>query len=126
MSDYTIKLGDLVAQGELRIESIESLPEGLDLAPFSDPRHEDQHVLSHSERGSHHLLTSEGVEVLERRDAPEGVRVLYAIVRNPEGARLYQNAGDAHGAYHLPAGVYEIGRDREYDPMREQARRVAD
>lgn len=124
MTDYVVTKNEAVAQGELRIENVDSIPNGL--VPFADEKHNGAFVLSHSEKGNHHLLSSEGVEVLERPDAPPGVRMIFAIVKNPQGARIYQDASNAHGGYQLPPGKYEIVRDREFNPFADEARRVAD
>ena len=110
------------AQGEIYGRMIEALPEGL--VPF-DEKKGSAFVISHSETGHHHLLEVEGVEVMERvNDVPAGLRILYAIVKEP--TRLYQDAAVPHGEHVLPAGIYELGIAREYDPIMEQARRVAD
>lgn len=80
-------------------------------------------IISHSESGHHHLLDRD-VTVLEKPDAPQGMRVLYALLAEP--TRLFQDAGDAHGDHMLEPGLYEFRIAREFDPFSEQVRRVAD
>lgn len=111
------------AQGEIYARKVDQLPD--DLAPFSERSESGDWIVSHSESGHHHLLGADGVEVLERtNDVPEGMRILYAIVKEP--TRLFQDAAHPHEAHDVPPGIYEMRIAREYDPLMEQARRVAD
>lgn len=106
-------------QGEVRIEKIDALP--ANLKPFAE-RTGKGWIISHSENGNHHLLT--GGDVMERVDAPAGMRVLYAILKEP--ASLIQDASAPHQGFDLEPGIYAFRVSREYDPFAEQARRVAD
>lgn len=111
------------AQGEIYARKIDALPEGL--APFGERDRAGNWIVSHSETGHHHLLDAAGVDVMERtKDVPEGIRILYAIVKEP--TRLWQDAATPHDAHEVPPGIYEMRIAREYDPITEQARRVAD
>lgn len=111
------------AQGEIYARSIAALPEGL--APFEERDSAGRWIVAHSETGHHHLLDAPGVEVMERtKDVPEGMRILYAIVSAP--TRLWQDAQVPHEAHEIPPGIYELRIAREYDPIMDQARRVAD
>lgn len=110
------------AQGEISIFAIDTLPEGL--VPFNETDQGGRAIISHSESGNHHLLDAPGVTVLEKPDAPEGMRILYALLDKP--TRLFQDAGDAHGEHMLEPGIVEFRIAREFDPFAEQARRVAD
>lgn len=107
------------AQGEITIFRIDRMPEAT-TAPVE--RSDGGTIISHSESGHHHVL-SHG-DVMERRDAPAGMRVLYAIVDRP--ARLYQSAAVPHEPIVLDPGLYEFRCAREFDPFSDQARRVAD
>ena len=111
------------AQGEIYARSIDALPENL--TPFTEKDQKGRWIVSHSETGHHHLLDAPGVEVMERtQDVPEGMRILYAIVKEP--TRLWQDASAPHEAHNMPPGIYELRIAREYDPLMEQARQVAD
>ena len=111
------------AQGEIYGRKIETLPDGL--TPFKEKNAKGEWIISHSESGHHHLMAADGVEVLERTtDVPEGMRILLAIVKEP--TRLYQDAANPHEAHDIEPGIYELRIAREYDPLTEQARRVAD
>ena len=110
------------AQGEIFGRKIDNLPDGLEA--FNDTQ-KGAFIISHSESGHHHLLGDEGVTVLEKKtDVPTGMRILYAIVKQP--TRLFQDAAKPHDAHDLDAGLYEFRIVREFDPISEQARRVAD
>lgn len=110
------------AQGEITIFAVSALPEGL--VPFTEIDKAGRAIISHSESGNHHLLDAPGVTVLEKPNAPGGMRILYALLDKP--VRLFQDAPDAHGEHMLPAGVIEFRLAREFDPFAEQIRRVAD
>jgi len=111
------------AQGEILFRQVEQLPD--DLVEFTEKNKNGEWIISHSEKGNHHLLECDGVIVKERtRDVPPGVRILYAIVENP--ARLYQDAATPHEAHTMPVGYTEFRIAREFDPILQQARQVAD
>ena len=109
-------------QGEITIIELDAAPAGFANMPKAE-RHGKGWIISHSESGHHHLLT--GGDVREQvKDVPAGMRVLYAILENPEA--LIQDAQTPHGQYDLGAKFYCFKMAREYDPFAEQARRVAD
>lgn len=110
------------AQGEISFFRCEgAMPEGL--VALNEKDCLDRPIIGHSESGNHHVL-DRTVAVMEKPDAPAGMRILYAMLDEP--AALLQDASDAHGSYDLPAGLYEFRIAREFDPFTEQARRVAD
>ena len=108
-------------QGEVRIQRIDQLPEGL--TPAQERDAQGRWIISHSEKGHHHVLPAD-VEVLER-PMSDGLKQLYAIVKNP-GAAMIQTASVAHEAAEMPPGLYELTISREYDPFGQQTRRVVD
>lgn len=112
-------------QGEVRIERIEALPEGL--SPFTAKTPQGDYIVSHSESGHHHLLDGDCVDVMERELPPEfgaGMKVLYAIVKEPTAMR--QSAAKPHETAPMEPGIYEMTISTEVDPFTKQARRVAD
>lgn len=110
------------AQGEITIFRIEgAMPAGL--VAHSEKDRCGRPIISHSESGNHHVL-DRAVDVLEKPNAPEGMRILYALLDRPTA--LIQDAPDAHGEHVLQPGLYEMRIAREFDPFAEQARRVAD
>jgi hypothetical protein len=109
------------AQGEITIIKVDAFSHTEDTAKVE--RTDKGWIISHSESGSHHLLT--GGDVMERTvDVPQGMKILYALLE--EDAELIQDATVPHKGYALPAGLYEFRIAREYDPFAEQARIVAD
>ena len=113
----------IIRQGEVRMEPIAGLPDGVDLFEVAPVK--GVIIVGESEGHHHHVLDADGVTVMERKtDVPEGMRILYAIVRNP--TKIHQTAGNPHGAHDVPVGIYAIRIKREFDPFAEQARRVAD
>jgi hypothetical protein len=110
---------DIQAQGEVYVRRIDELPDGLTpLAPEGGVA-----IVAHSEQGHHHVLDTAHAEVLER-PMTDGLRILYAIVREPTALR--QTAATPHEEMPLAPGLYEMRLAREYDPFAEQIRRVAD
>lgn len=110
------------AQGEIMVfRIIGAMPEGL--AKHGEVDRAGRPIISHSESGNHHVLDG-CVDVMEKQDAPEGMRILYALLDNPTA--LIQDASDAHGSHMLEPGLYEFRISREFDPFAEQVRRVAD
>jgi len=110
------------AQGEITIfRIIGDLPAGL--VPHTEKDELGRPIISHSESGAHHVLDAT-VDVLEKPDAPDGMRILYALLDKP--VKLLQDAPDAHGEHMLAPGLIEFRVAREFDPFSEQVRRVAD
>lgn len=111
------------AQGEVKVYKIDAIPEGFDTLEVERDQHGNS-IVSHSEKGHHHVLDRD-IEVIERKDAPTGMRILYGIVKSPTSLR--QTASVAHDEIALTdAGIYEFRISREYNPFADEARRVAD
>ena len=121
MNTARIIKADVGDQGEVHFEPIDALP----VATFQPAeRTANGAIISHSESGHHHLLEGD-CDVLERTsDVPEGMRMLYAILKEP--TRLFQDAANPHDAFELPPGTYEFTIAREWDSFTKQARQVAD
>jgi hypothetical protein len=115
----------LVIQGEVRVYKIDAIPADIESRPAEQTAAGDW-IISHSESGHHHILPGGDADVIERVDnVPTGMRILYAIVRNPTALR--QDAPVPHGEIPHDAGsIYEHRISREFDPFAEQVRRVAD
>lgn len=110
------------AQGEITVFKCDGeMPAGL--VAMTEKDKSGNPIVSHSESGHHHVL-DRAVAVMEKPDAPEGMRILYALLDGP--TELKQNASNAHGSHALEAGLYEFRIAREYDPFMQQARMVAD
>lgn len=111
----------LGAQGEIRIFRIDKVPAGL--KPL---KREGEHlIIGHSETGHHHILVADRAQVFEADTAPEGMRILFAILESP-GSLEHLRGHDTHAPHAFEPGAYMFRADREYDPYAELARRVAD
>lgn len=109
------------AQGDLLIRRIDSLPAGA--KPVQSEK--GLHVVAHSETGHNHVIADRSnvtlyttgdpmvsyLQVIEATDATEALL---------EHLRSY----DTHETIKIPAGTFEIRRQREYSP--EGWRRVED
>lgn len=111
----------LGAQGEIRCFRVDAMPKGL--KPLV--REKGHLIIGHSETGHHHVLLAERAEVFEATTAPEGMRVLYALLETPGELRHLRDY-DTHGSHFFEPGIYMFRADREYDPYAELARQVAD
>lgn len=110
------------AQGEVMIfRCVGHMPAGV--KPLTDLDRHGRPIIGHSESGHHHVL-ERAVAVMEKPDAPAGMRILYALLDEPTA--LIQDAGHPHAPHMLEPGLYEFRIAREYDPFMEQARLVAD
>ena len=109
-------------QGEVSVEAIDAIPDGLTPVKIEADGHI---IVSESESHHHHVLLEKDVVVFEKtKDVPAGLRVLYAIVKNPTA--LIQTAPDAHEEMKILPGMYEIIVGREFNPFLDEARRIAD
>lgn len=112
----------LGAQGEIRMFRVDDIPAGV--KPL---KRENGHlIIGHSETGHHHVLLAERAQVFEAETAPEGMRILYAILESP-GELKHLRDHDTHKSHAFQPGDKIMFRtDREYDPYGELPRRVAD
>ena len=114
----------LGAQGEIRIFRVDKIPAGA--KPVEKEAGEAHHIIGHSETGHHHVLVAERVKVFQSDDAPEGMRILYAILESP-GQLAHLREFDTHAPHAFEAGDIIMFRcDREFDPYGDRARRVRD
>lgn len=111
------------AQGEITIFHIEKLPENARAIEAPERDRNGDLIISHSEQGNHHVISGD-TQLLEHPNPPEGMKILYAILDKPDEIR--QNATVPHDTIALDAGVMMFRIRREYDPIMEQARQVAD
>ncbi len=115
----------VAAQGEI---TIRRLGEGLGTKTgYTElkPEH-GKFVIGHSETGHHHVLDRvEGVQVFTKDQAPEGMKVLYAILDEPTSLD-HLRPHDTHESLLLEPGEYEFRIAREFDPYAELARISAD
>lgn len=109
------------AQGEITIRKIDALPEGVSAMKPEGGKY----IIGHSETGHHHVMTLDRKQVFEADTAPEGMKVLYAILEEL-GELVHERGHDTHETIGFEPGIYEFRLGREYDPYAELARQVAD
>jgi len=70
------------SQGEL---TFVKLPEDADMSgkAFADTDTDGRWIIGHSETGHHHVMDRAPVQIVERDNAPIGVRILRLIVAEP-------------------------------------------
>lgn len=112
------------SQGEL---TFTKLPDNADMTGvvFADVANDGRWIIGHSETGHHHVMDRTPVQVVERREAPVGVRILRLIVAEPVTCQ-HLRSFDTHAPVNLAPGNWEVRTAREYDPLAKIARRVAD
>jgi hypothetical protein len=100
-----------IAQGEVYITPIASIPDGaVPVKPEGG-----RYILGHSESGHHHVVSAAAVDVLEppaTERIPEGVKQLYMIVKKPTQFEHLRHH-DAHAPHTLAPGVYRVRNARE-------------
>lgn len=112
----------VAAQGEITIRRIANAGAS---GTLLKPEH-GKLIIGHSETGHHHSLAhSRGASVTVLERAPEGMRILHAILAEPNQL-IHERGHDTHETIDLPAGEYEFRIAREYDPYAELARKSQD
>lgn len=115
----------IAAQGEITIIRIgDAKPGDHDGKPLA--LEGGKLIIGHSETGHHHVLertSGAAVTVLDR--APEGMRILHAILAEPNKL-IHERGHDTHETISLPPGEYEFRIAREFDHYAELARQSAD
>ena len=110
----------VAAQGEIRITKVESIPKDAALVKPENGKH----IIGHSETGHHHVL-ERPAEVYSATHPTTGMKVLYAIIKEPN-ALVHERSFDTHEGCALEPGIYQFNPGREFDPYKEIARKQAD
>ena len=113
----------VAAQGEITIIRVSGVkrPVGKPL-----PVESGKLIIGHSETGHHHVLErTEGATVTVLDRAPDGMRILHAILAEPNKL-IHERGHDTHETIDLPAGEYFFRIAREFDHYAELARSSAD
>lgn len=114
------------AQGEIFITRLGPVPKKAKVAGQPLALEHGKLIIGHSETGHHHVLernVGASVTVLER--APEGMRILHAILEEPNKL-IHERGHDTHETIALEPGEYEFRIAREFDHYAELARQSAD
>lgn len=105
-----------VAQGDIMIVAVSAVPEKARLIESEGGRF----ILAHSETGHHHIIMERpGVKF----SAMDEFRSYLTVTGDPADL-VHERSFDTHETIRLPAGTYEIRRQREY--VSEGFRRAAD
>lgn len=115
----------IAAQGEITIIRIGGVPKSKKLPGTAMQAEGGRFIVGHSETGHHHVIAAKGASVTVLDRAPEGMRILRAILENPTSLDHLRDH-DKHDSIKLEPGLYEFRIGREYDPYQETARRQAD
>lgn len=103
-----ITIHGLVAQGDILIQPIDALPDGVRQTKAQG----DWHVVAHSETSHHHSVSAR-VARLMRGDDP---LVCYLVVDGPYADLVHQRQVNPHETVRLPTGCYKVTRQREFTP----------
>jgi len=112
---------ETVAQGDLYIRRIGSLPNDCVQVPATNGRH----ILAHSETGHHHVMLAKRVTV-HRSPTDDGklLRLFFEVTGDEPVALEHLRPFDTHEPIMFRPGFYEARRQREYTP--DGSRTVAD
>jgi hypothetical protein len=115
----------IAAQGEITVIRLGGVPKDKKLIGEALKAERGHFIVGHSETGHHHVIAAKGASVAVMERAPQGMRVLRAILENPTSLDHLRDH-DTHESIKLEPGLYEFRIGREFDPYAEIARRQAD
>ncbi len=117
----TVTFKNRAAQGDLMIRRIDKLPSGLVKATSEN----GFHLVAHSETGHNHVIADRPNVALYTTGDPM-ISYLEVIEATDATETLLEHlrSFDTHETIKIPAGIFEIRRQREYTP--EGWRRVED
>lgn len=104
-------------QGDVMFRRVGQLPSGIEAAKVEGGRY----IVAHSETGHHHVIDSRNAQMLIDKT---NEFIAYLAVSGDGADVVHERSFDTHETIHLPAGNYEIRRQREYIP--EGYRKAAD
>ncbi len=96
------------AQGDILIRRIDTMPTDV----VAQEPIEGRHIVAHSETGHHHTLDSTGANFYRAANDP---MIMYLVV-DDEVDLIHNRSFDTHKTLRIPAGTFEIRRQREYTP----------
>lgn len=120
------KFVKVAAQGEITIVRVGDINSATKLAGEPLKPEHGKLIIGHSETGHHHVLEkTKGATVTISGSAPTGMKVLHAILTEPNKL-IHERGHDTHETIDLAPGEYEFRIAREFDPYAELARRSQD
>ncbi len=115
----------IAAQGEITIIRIGDASK-VKLSGSALPLEGGKFIIGHSETGHNHVLERKaGASVTVLDGAPEGMKILRAILTEPNKL-IHERGHDTHEAIELAPGEYEFRIAREFDHYAELARQSSD
>lgn len=116
------KFTKTAAQGEVNIQLIAEIPEGL--TPFEPEG--DFYIIGHSESGNHHVLERGPVDVFIGEKTSSGMQVLYGLVKSPTRVRQLRD-GNPHDTIALNTGdKIRMWPSIDYNPYADAIERARD
>ena len=102
------------AQGDLLIRRIPALP-ATGLKPLATEN--GNFIVAHSETGHHHVIAERpNVQVFTSEDPMISYLQVIQATEATEALMEHLRSYDTHETIQIPAGIYELRRQREYTP----------
>lgn len=102
------------AQGDLLIRRIPALPT-TGLKPLATEN--GNFIVAHSETGHHHVIAERpNVQVFTSEDPMISYLQVIEATEATEALMEHLRSYDTHETIQIPAGIYELRRQREYTP----------
>ena len=121
-----LKFKRIAAQGEITIVRIGDVTDAVKLPGVPLKLEHGKLIIGHSETGHHHVLArTKGATVTVSGTAPAGMKVLHAILAEPNKL-IHERNHNTHETIDLAAGEYEFRIAREFDHYAELARKSQD
>ena len=106
---------ETIRHGEVYFIPITEAPDAPEMS-----KENGRYIVGHSETGHHHTIAaSDGVLVMDKPEAetaPEGMNILYAIVKTPGVTVDHDRAAHTHASTALQPGAYQIRTQRGMTP----------
>ena len=99
----------IAAQGDILLRRARSVPKGArEVVPQNG-----RVIVTHSESGHEHYLHAEGIRCYEH---PGNPLICYLRIEGSHADLLHARPWDTHETLRLPAGTWQITRQREMSP----------
>lgn len=98
------------AQGDVMFRRVGEIPQS---ATESVPRENGKLIVTHSETGHHHAIDAPDVKMFRE---PRDPLVAYLQVGGAGAEVVHHRSFDTHETIKLPAGLWQVRRQREHTP----------
>ena len=102
-----IEVKGQVAQGDVLITPVDNIPSG-----YVKKHSDDNHIITHSETGHHHIMAAKDVDFYQAANDPF---VGFIEVKKPTELK-HLRGFDTHKTLLFPPGIYRINRQGEQTP----------